>query len=146
MVYLKQIEEFSADITSVLAKCIYNPDTEKMNRIVKTYEEDPSRFVYAYYDKESQDAGAAAIIGLKINLEEKNAVILHIAVDHNLRGNGIGRKLIEEIISLHNLITIEAETDKDAVNFYRSCGFTVKSLGEKYPGVERFLCLKIMDS
>jgi ribosomal protein S18 acetylase RimI-like enzyme len=145
MYYLKQVEEFSSDITSVFAQCIYNPDTEKMNRIVKTYKEDPTRIVYAYY-KESQDAEAAAIIGLKLNLEEKYSVILNIAVDHNLRGNGIGSKLIEEIISLHNIITIEAETDKDAVNFYRSCGFAVTSLGEKYPGVERFLCLKNIDS
>jgi hypothetical protein len=35
---------------------------------------------------------------------------------------------------------LEAETDSDAVGFYRSCGFTVLSLGEVYPGVERFRC------
>ena len=33
-----------------------------------------------------------------------------------------------------------AETDKDAVDFYRKLGFSVTSLGEKYPGVERFHC------
>ena len=33
-----------------------------------------------------------------------------------------------------------AETDRDAVDFYRSCGFTIESLGEKYPRIERFLC------
>ena len=35
---------------------------------------------------------------------------------------------------------ITAETDRDAVEFYWSSGFKVTSLGEKYPGVERFLC------
>lgn len=34
-----------------------------------------------------------------------------------------------------------AETDEEAVNFYRSIGFEVYSLGEKYPGVERFRCI-----
>ncbi|WP_216624901.1 GNAT family N-acetyltransferase [Paenibacillus foliorum] len=124
-----------------MAQCIYKPDTEKINRIVKAYEENPLRAVYAYY-QETQDAAATAIIGLKLNPEEKHAMILHIAVDHNLRGTGIGRKLIDEVISINDITSLEAETDKDAVNFYRSSGFIIKSLGEKYPGVERFLCVK----
>ncbi|XEC94322.1 GNAT family N-acetyltransferase [Paenibacillus tarimensis] len=142
MVYLKQVEEFSADVTSVMAQCIYNPDSEKMSRTVKAYKEDPLRSVYAYY--EEMESEAAAIIGLRLIPEEKFAVILHVAVDHKYREKGIGRKLIDEIISLHDIRTIEAETDKDAVHFYRACGFSVRSLGEKYPGVERFLCTKIM--
>lgn len=27
-----------------------------------------------------------------------------------------------------------------AVDFYRGCGFRVRSLGERYPGAERFAC------
>ncbi|MCR8630176.1 GNAT family N-acetyltransferase [Paenibacillus radicis (ex Xue et al. 2023)] len=102
MFCLKKVEKFSSDITSVMAQCIHNPDTEKMNRVLKTYEADPYRIVYAYY-KESKDAAAAAIIGLKLNPEQKSAVILHIAVNHSLRGNGIGRNLVNEVISLHVL-------------------------------------------
>ncbi|BBH24328.1 hypothetical protein Back11_56730 [Paenibacillus baekrokdamisoli] len=137
MFFLKKIDEFSLQITSVLAQCMFNPDRTKMNKIVEAYEADPLRCVYAYYDADR----VAAIIGLKLNPVEKSAVILHIAVDHSFRGNGIGRKLMNEIILLHAITAIEAETDKDAVNFYRSCGFTVKSLGELYPGTERFLCV-----
>ena len=37
---------------------------------------------------------------------------------------------------------IEAETDADAVGFYEQVGFTVTSLGESYPGVERFRCVR----
>ena len=33
-----------------------------------------------------------------------------------------------------------AETDADAIGFYQCCGFAVESLGELYPGVERFRC------
>ena len=44
---------------------------------------------------------------------------------------------------MHQLTYIEAETDKEAVEFYKKIGFQVKSLGEKYPGIERFhLCFK----
>lgn len=37
-------------------------------------------------------------------------------------------------------LLIYTETDNDAVDFYRKYGFEITSLGEKYPGVERFLC------
>lgn len=39
-----------------------------------------------------------------------------------------------------------AETDAEAAGFYRACGFQVRSLGEKYPGVERFACFWAADS
>jgi hypothetical protein len=35
---------------------------------------------------------------------------------------------------------VYAETDEEAADFYRNIGFTVESLGEKYPGIERFKC------
>lgn len=41
---------------------------------------------------------------------------------------------------LEDYLVVSAETDADAVEFYRKYGFKIKSLGEKYPGVERFLC------
>ena len=35
---------------------------------------------------------------------------------------------------------IEAETDDDAKDFYRKCGFTICSLGEKSLGIIRYVC------
>lgn len=66
--------------------------------------------------------------------------IKHIAVSPAARGNGVGRKMIDFIIEELSLEMISAETDKDALEFYRSYEFEITSLGEKYPGVERFLC------
>ena len=67
--------------------------------------------------------------------------IKHIAVSPNHRGQGIGSKMISIIKVKHSLTFVFAETDKDAVNFYKNCGFKITSLGEKYPGVERFQCI-----
>ncbi|QDQ02203.1 GNAT family N-acetyltransferase [Lysinibacillus fusiformis] len=64
--------------------------------------------------------------------------IKHIAVLAHQRGHGIGSKMIHYISEKYSLIS--AETDHEAVEFYRNCGFMITSLGEKYPGVERFLC------
>ncbi|WP_337993591.1 GNAT family N-acetyltransferase [Lysinibacillus sp. CNPSo 3705] len=62
----------------------------------------------------------------------------HIAVLADQRGKGIGSKMIHFIASKYP--SIVAETDYEAVDFYRCYGFFITSLGEKYPGVERFLC------
>ena len=64
--------------------------------------------------------------------------IKHIAVSLVQRGKGIGSKMINYITEQYPIIS--AETDNDAVGFYRDFGFDITSLGEKYPGVERFLC------
>ncbi|MGE8034435.1 GNAT family N-acetyltransferase [Lysinibacillus sp. NPDC093692] len=80
------------------------------------------------------------IIGC-IGIEQFNlskCEIKHIAVLTDQRGKGIGNKMINYIASKYS--SIVAETDCEAVDFYRRYGFFITSLGEKYPGVERFLC------
>ena len=66
--------------------------------------------------------------------------IKHIAVSPSKRGQGIGKRMIAFILERHSLQRIAAETDLEAVEFYKSCGFDITSLGEKYAGVERFWC------
>ncbi|BAH56087.1 GNAT family N-acetyltransferase [Rhodococcus opacus] len=65
--------------------------------------------------------------------------LLHLATDPTCRQQGIGTALIHWVHARHPDIPLAAETDADAVRFYEKTGFTSTSLGEKYPGVERFL-------
>lgn len=67
-------------------------------------------------------------------------VLRAIAVDADQRLGGIGRRLVQEAIARSGAQIVTAETDSDAVDFYSRLGFSVTSLGEKYPGVERFVC------
>jgi len=64
--------------------------------------------------------------------------MLHIAVPARLRGRGIGRRLLAEVLTTVGATEIFVQTDTDAGGFYRARGFAVSSLGEMYPGVERF--------
>lgn len=80
-----------------------------------------------------------AFIGLRLELQHQ-AVIRHIAVHRGHRGQGIGRRMILHVCGAYGLHMITAETDRGAVEFYRKVGFEAQSLGEKYPGTERFLC------
>ena len=66
--------------------------------------------------------------------------IRNLAVSATHRRDGIGRHLIREAAVRTSAREIVLETDGDAIEFYRRCGFTIRSLGKKYPGVERFAC------
>ncbi|MDN4071264.1 hypothetical protein NYE70_06050 [Paenibacillus sp. FSL R5-0407] len=52
---------------------------------------------------------------------------------------------IEMINQENSIRRIDAETDMDAVDFYRKIGFQIIRLGEKYPGIERFKCILTKD-
>jgi uridine kinase len=69
-----------------------------------------------------------------------HAVIRHIAVAAAARRRGIGRQMVDWLAATERLDRVTAETDRHAVGFYRRRGFQVTSLGERYPGVERFSC------
>lgn len=82
----------------------------------------------------------AGIMGIRCLLPHE-AEIRHLAVKASWRGRTIGSAMIAEIAGWDRVELIRAETDQDAVGFYRHAGFEIKSLGEKYPGVERFECV-----
>ena len=41
-----------------------------------------------------------------------------------------------------SLKSVALETDQNAVDFYRACGFTVMKIISRWPGIHRFLCTK----
>ncbi len=142
MKLLKRPEDFTAPIRRLIEQCLYMADDKKLAKIIDLYVSESCRFFYALLE----NGAPQAIIGISVRKEPDNehpsATILHIAVDDHLRTRGIGRKLIDEVIAKHQLGSIQAQTDQDSMEFYRTCGFSITSLGELFPGVERFLCEK----
>lgn len=84
---------------------------------------------------------AVACIGFEVTPSE--VLIRTLAVDAMHRDRGLARNLIGEIAAQFPGSRLVAETDLDAVDFYRRCGFEIESLGERYPGVERFRCTRV---
>ncbi|WP_165843713.1 GNAT family N-acetyltransferase [Planococcus halotolerans] len=101
------------------------------------YAKNPNRHLYLMEEE--------AFIGIELK-DASRCEIRHIAVAGDCRNSGTGLRMIEDIIKLHGIQEIFAETDVDAVGFYRKIGFNIKSLGEKYPGRERFYCTKTLPS
>ncbi|XID94858.1 GNAT family N-acetyltransferase [Paenibacillaceae bacterium WGS1546] len=115
------------------------PDPDRLEQTLESYREDPSQELYGY-EKEGELIG---IIGFRLD-SELRLIVQHLAVLPEHRGLGYGRGLILEAIELKGPSRIVAETDEDAVDFYRNIGFEVESLGERYPGVERFQCIYVV--
>ncbi len=73
---------------------------------------------------------------------EQEVVIKHIAIQSHIQNKGLGTEFINEIHQLFPKQKLVAETDNDAVGFYTKLGFKIISLGEKYPGIIRYKCIK----
>ena len=102
--------------------------------VYKDYRQIPNRKLFGY----QKDGQVIGCIGGEQNSD--TFIIRHIAVTPEERGSGIASSMIRFILKNSSIKKVIAETDKEAVNFYRKFGFHITSLGEKYPGVERFDC------
>jgi ribosomal protein S18 acetylase RimI-like enzyme len=126
-------------IQDLLAAAMF-PDPDRIRNAIDQYRNDEQLKVLGY-EKDSQVIG---VIGYRL-CPDNSMEILHIAISPDERGSGYGRGIILETIEKEKPKVVFAETDEEAVEFYRNIGFSIQSLGEKYPGVERFKCTFLTD-
>ncbi|MDI2588842.1 GNAT family N-acetyltransferase [Psychrobacillus sp. NEAU-3TGS] len=131
------MEEINMEVlpTSIRKLLTYVTSESKIDAEYKLYQEKENRKLYGYKQAE-QFVGCIGVVFT----EDNTCIIKQIGVFPDMRGRGIGERMINFIIENYSLSKIFAETDQDAVNFYKKMGFTIISLGEKYPRVERFMC------
>ncbi|MDR0288013.1 MAG: GNAT family N-acetyltransferase [Clostridiales bacterium] len=71
------------------------------------------------------------------------AVVVHnIAVSPKMRKNGIGKAMITAVQEKYKT-AVKAETDDDAVEFYRKCGFETEGFMKTCNNIEyrRYKCV-----
>ena len=126
----------SEESYSVYAPCMYRPDGEKYRERMEKYASDPAVRVYL-----CEDGGKTAGI-LILDRSGNAAEILGIAVAEDRRRQGIGSRMIRQVMRLERLDRIIARTDAEAVGFYRKCGFSEKKEIVEYPSgtAERYYC------
>ncbi len=131
---LPKLDETS--ILELLSYCIGYPTPSKLGAICESYRSDPQQYLFGL----EEDEQLLGCIGARIEASQQG-VLQCVAVLPARRGQGIGKQLVNALCREFELRKLTAETDQDAVEFYRRCGFKVTSLGELYPNTERFLCL-----
>ena len=129
-------ESEAEDVASILAESVGKPTEASVEALIQSCTSDSPTTLWV-----ARCAGAPVGILRLYSSERMHSIITHIAVHPEWRERGIGRKLIEFICDELKSDRIEAETDDGAVGFYRSCGFEIEPLGERYPGVQRYRCV-----
>lgn len=130
---LIQSSKIHPQVKTLLA---YATSEKKVEKEYSLYIACPERLLYGY----TFEQDIVGCIGI-VKREANQCEMKHIAVSPAYRRKGIGREMIRYVEEHHVFSSIYAETDQDAVIFYKNNGFHITSLGEKYPGVERFGCL-----
>ena len=122
---------------TVLQLLVASAYDDSMENAYKKAEEFRNRHNLSIYGW-IEDEEIVGVCGFKI-YHTDHVEILNIAVSETARGRGIGSAMIS---ALQNefLLPITAETDDDAVDFYRKVGFGVTSAPAK-SGVPRYACV-----
>lgn len=123
------------DMLQLLAPSVYNPTQERLLNRAKKYQEDEETNVNVY--KEDNEYKGIVVFEIVNN----SATILDIAVKPEYQGQGIGSKLIDFIFDQFDVDNITAETDGDAIGFYKKYGFTVADTKVKF-NVKRYSIIK----
>ncbi len=131
----------SADVRALLSLLVgwRNDDVldrAALERAVSSYRSRADLRLYGTLIRERP----VGLIGLE-TVSPAEIVIRHMVVHPAYRALGVGREMLEAVNKTWRPSQLAAETDANAVGFYRRCGFSVTSLGEKYPGTERFWCV-----
>ena len=112
----------------------YQPDKKNVeDKLVRYF-----RNVYEFYTYVEKNKVLGTII---IRKEKDKTIIEAIGVTDKSRNKGIGRTLIN-IVKQENRF-LYAETDAEAIGFYRSIGFAVKEITRIYNNekVKRYECI-----
>ena len=123
------------DILKLLTPSVFNPTEERLLNRAKKYQEDENTNIYAYKDNGEHKG----IVIFKI--ANNSATILDIAVKPEHQGRGFGSKLIDFIFNSFNVDNVTAETDDDAIGFYKKYGFIVADTKVKFD-TKRYTCVK----
>ena len=117
--------------------CMYLPTADKFRRKMEGYLTDPVVAIFAC--RRGKEIAGMAVISDTADA----ARLLGIAVARPLRRQGIGGFLLRSLALAYAPKPLLAETDDDAVSFYRRCGCAVTAFPETYDGrtVTRYRCL-----
>ena len=127
---------YSEEAFTIYADCMYKPELGKYRKLMKQYMDSPAVMILV----NQTDSDVSAIMVSEFT--DDDTKILGIAVAEKYRGYGIGRKMTEDLHQMSAGRPLLAETDGDALGFYRSCGFSVEKIRKRYPDgiAERYLC------
>lgn len=125
------------DIKRIISYAMFNPTEGRIKSAVESvYGKQQGKFYVA-----EENETIIGIIGVR-RVDNAYVEIMHIAVDEGHRMKDVARKMIRYVDDSERVDEIIAETDDDAVNFYKKLGFKVKKHEDKFTGAIRYSCVR----
>ena len=122
------------EILDVLSPSIFIPTPERLRSRAESYKRNDKANVYAYRKNEKY-------LGVVVfELKGDEATVLDIAVEAAYQSKGIGSCLIDLIFREFRVARVYAETDDDAIGFYKKYGFIISKTYIKSDTV-RYICV-----
>lgn len=124
----------SPDVAGLLAPSVYAPTPEKRTARAARYAASPN--VRAF----TLRCGGTRTAVLVARMHVPRAELLDFAVTPAAQRRGLGRRMLAFLFDVCGVETIAAETDNDAVGFYRRCGFSIAPAAPR-GGTARWRCI-----
>ncbi|MCL2198350.1 MAG: GNAT family N-acetyltransferase [Defluviitaleaceae bacterium] len=119
-------------ILEIMALSEFENSIERAEKKAQEYSRDKKQQIFGWHE----NGEITGVCGFTIHKEKIE--ITTIAVSENSRNRGIGSAMISALWTKYKLV-IEAETDDDAVGFYKKCGFKAVAT-KKRGGTSRYKC------
>jgi len=120
-------------VRKIIAYAAFDGSSEGVAKTVQEYLLNPKLYFYAWVENDS-------ILGICGYERHDDRIEIHlIAVDENSRSRGVGGLMVTALQEAYGK-NIEAETDGDAVEFYRKRGFTTCEFIHETRG-KRYTCV-----
>jgi len=120
----------------IISYASFDGSVEGVTKIVQKYQSNPALHFYAWIENDV----VFGICGYEIHSDK---IEIHlISVDEHVRNRGVGGTMITALQEKYSK-NIEAETDDDAVVFYRKRGFETKEFIHEKHGKRHTCSLKI---
>jgi len=128
---LNPIEPDYAGLPKIIALSMGNPTGDIIQKILNTYNTATHHLIGAFVEH-----NLIGMIG--ITIQDEKIIINHLAILDEYRTNGFGKRLICYIVDNFPPHRITAETDQEAVGFYRALGFGCTAFDGPYG--QRYKC------
>ena len=123
-------------VRKLMSESAWDKSTEAMNKKATEFQCREDLILYGWLENNE----ILGVCGVEVGRDW--VAILNIAVDSNIRKQGIGKAMITAVQKKHKM-AIKAETDDDAVGFYQNCGFETEEFIKFYDNGEcrRYKCV-----
>lgn len=132
---IKNIINDNCEFLDMLKYSHYNPTNDKINKISRKYNEDKNIYCFGSFDDNK-------MIGFIVveYIDKFKYEIIDIALSPEYRKLGIGSKMVDYVIEKFSIKTLYAESDDDAVDFYKKYGFAINFI-DKFEETNRYKCI-----